>query len=113
MKLISYVILKTKRLEIQVDRHKVMFFSLVLSCLSCVRLFVILWTVDCKLPLSVVFSEHEYWSGLPFSPPGDFPNSGTEPVSLLMSPALTGWFFITSTNVYIHKKIGTIKKLLL
>ena len=31
----------------------------------------------------------EYWSGLPCPPPGDLPDSGTEPVSL----ALTGEFF--------------------
>ena len=33
------------------------------------------------------FSRQEYWSGLPFLPPGDLLNPGTEPVSL-MSPAL-------------------------
>ena len=32
-------------------------------------------------PLSMGFSRHEYWSGLLFSPPGDFPNPGIEPVS--------------------------------
>ena len=30
---------------------------------------------------SMGFSRQEYWSGLPFSPPGDFPNSGIEPTS--------------------------------
>ena len=30
------------------------------------------------------FSRQEYWSGLPFSPPGDLPDPGIEP----MSPAL-------------------------
>ena len=30
------------------------------------------------------FSRQEYWSGLPFLPPGDLPNPGTEP----RSPAL-------------------------
>ena len=35
-------------------------------------------------PLSVGFSRQEYWSGLPFPSPGDFPNPGTEP----RSPAL-------------------------
>ena len=30
------------------------------------------------------FSRHEYWSGLPCSPPGDFPNLGIKP----SSPAL-------------------------
>ena len=27
------------------------------------------------------FSRQEYWSGLPFSPPGDLPNTGMEPAS--------------------------------
>ena len=33
-------------------------------------------------------------SGLPWPPPGDLPNPGIEPTSL-MSPALAGWFFTT------------------
>ena len=37
------------------------------------------------------FSRHEYWSGLPCSPPGDLPDPGIEPKSL-MSPALAGGF---------------------
>ena len=29
----------------------------------------------------MVFSRHEYWSGLPFPPSGDLPNPETEPGS--------------------------------
>ena len=38
---------------------------------------------DCspQAPLSVGFSRHEYWSGLPCPPPGDLPDSGMEPKS--------------------------------
>ena len=43
------------------------------------------------------FSKQEYWSGLPCPPPGDLPNPGIEPVSL-MSPALAGGFFTTSAT---------------
>ena len=32
-------------------------------------------------PLSMGFSRQEYWSGLPFSSPGDLPNPGIEPRS--------------------------------
>ena len=32
-------------------------------------------------------SRQEFWSGLPFSPPGDLPNPGIEPASPV-SPAL-------------------------
>ena len=40
------------------------------------------------------FSRQEYWSGLPFPPPGDLPDPGIELVSLA-SPALAGVFFAT------------------
>ena len=38
-------------------------------------------SVDCSPPgsLSVGFSRQEYWSGLPYPPPGDLPNPGIEP----------------------------------
>ena len=39
------------------------------------------WTVAHKGPLSMGFSWQEYWSGLPFSPPGDLPDPGIEPLS--------------------------------
>ena len=62
--------------------------------LSHVQFFVTLWTVACQAPLSVGFSRHEYWSGLPFPTPKDLPDSGIESASLT-SPALTGRFFTT------------------
>ena len=43
------------------------------------------------------FSKQEYWSGLPFPPPGDLPSPGIEPMSLT-SPALEGRFFTTSAT---------------
>ena len=51
------------------------------SSLSCVQLFVILWTVARQAPLSIEFSRQEYWSGLPFPSPGDLPEPGTKPAS--------------------------------
>ena len=39
-----------------------------------------------QAPLSMGFSRQEYWSGLPFPPPGDLPHPGIEPASF-MSPA--------------------------
>ena len=50
---------------------------------------VTLWTVACQAPLSMGFYRPEYWSGLQCPPPGDLPDPGIEPVSL-MSPALAG-----------------------
>ena len=74
-----------------------------LICFSHIWLFVTPWTVAHQDPLSMGFSRQEYWSGLPCPPPGDLPNSGTEPVSL-MSPVLAYRFFTTSTTweVCIH-----------
>ena len=39
------------------------------------------WTVACQVPLSMGFSRQEYWSGLPFSSPGDLPDPGIKPGS--------------------------------
>ena len=49
--------------------------------LSRVRLFVTPWTAAYHAPLSMGFSRHEYWSGLPFPSPEDLPNPGIEPGS--------------------------------
>ena len=46
----------------------------------------------CHSPLSAAFFRQEYWGGLPFPPPGDPSDPGTEPVSL----ALAGEFFTTA-----------------
>ena len=49
--------------------------------ISPVWLFVTLWTAACQTPLSMGFFRQEYWSGLPFTPPRDLPDSGIEPAS--------------------------------
>ena len=49
--------------------------------LSRVWLFATLWTEAHQAPPSMGFSWQEYWSGLPFPPPEDLPDSGTEPMS--------------------------------
>ena len=55
--------------------------------LSRVQLFATLWTEAHQAPLSVGFSRQEYWSGLPFPPPGDLPDPGIKPESPV-SPSL-------------------------
>ena len=60
--------------------------------------------MDCiahHAPLSMGISRQEYWSGLPCPPPGDLPDPGMEPVSL-MSPAFAGVFFTTSATSEAH-----------
>ena len=44
-----------------------------------------------QAPLSMGFPRQEYWSGSPFSSPGDLSNPGIEPVS----PALADGFITT------------------
>ena len=50
------------------------------------------WTIASQAPMSLGFSRQKYWSALSFPPPGDLPNSGIEPRSL-MSPALANEFY--------------------
>ena len=51
--------------------------------------------MDCspQAPLSMGFSRQEYWSVLPYSPPGDLHDPWIKPM-FLMSPALIGRFSI-------------------
>ena len=42
------------------------------------------WTIACQASLSIGFPRQEYWSGLPFPSPGNFPDPGIN----LWSPAL-------------------------
>ena len=49
-----------------------------------------------QAPLSMGFPRQEYWSGLPFPPPGDLLNPGVKPVALAV-PAFSGKFFTTES----------------
>ena len=69
-----------------------------LSCFSCVRLYVTPWTVAHQAPLSMGFSRQEYLSGLPCPPPGDLPDPRIKPVS----PTLAGGFFTASATWAAH-----------
>jgi len=82
----------------------------VLSHFSRVRLYATVWTVAHQAPLSLGFSRQEYWSGLPCPPPGDLPNPGIK-TAFLMSPALAGSFFTTSTTREAHNGISSVKVL--
>ena len=46
------------------------------------------WTVAHQAPLSVGFSRQEYWSGLPFPPPGDLPDPEIKPGSPALQQTL-------------------------
>ena len=85
-----------------------------MKSLSCVRLFVTPWTVAHQTLPSMGFSRQEYWSGLPFLPPGDLPDPGTERI-YLMSLALTVGFFMrrilyeADSSVVLSEKLGHIQ----
>ena len=49
-----------------------------------VQLSVTLWSIAHQASLSMVFSRQEYWSRLPFPPPGDLPDPEIETVSPIM-----------------------------
>ena len=67
-----------------------------LSHFSCVPLFATLWTIACQAPPSMGFSR-QYWNGLPCPPPGDLPDPGMEPMSLVY-PALAGRLFTSGAT---------------
>ena len=68
--------------------------GLSVCALSRVRLCTL---IDCSPPGSVGFSRLEYWSRLPFPSPGDFPDSGIKPTSLV-SLAWAGRFYTIITT---------------
>ena len=51
----------------------------VCELLSCVQLFLTLWTVACQAPLSMGFFKQEYWSGFYVLLQGIFLTQGTNP----------------------------------
>ena len=86
-----------------------------MKLLSCVQNSAIPWTIAHQAPQSMAFSREEYWSGLPFPHPGDFPNLEIEPWSpTLQADALPseppGKPIIPKTNavckLYLNKKKG-------
>ena len=55
-------------------------------------------------PLSMGIFKQEYWSGLPFLPPGNLPDPGIEPESPA-SPALVGGFFTPAPPGDLKRKV--------
>ena len=49
-----------------------------------VQLFETPWTIACQAPLSIGLSWQGYWSGLPYPPPEDLPDSEMEPRPLCL-----------------------------
>ena len=64
--------------------------------LSLVWIFATTRTLACQAPLFMELSRQEYWLELPFPPPEDLPDPGTEPTSPAV-PGFTGRFFGNGT----------------
>ena len=99
-----------------IDIAEDLFICSVIFPLKCIHVatvvfnsFVTLWTVTHQAALSIGFTRQEYWSELPFSPLGDFPDPAIESASF-MSPALAGEFFTTSVSWDIYCQFGGILK---
>ena len=60
-----------------------------------------------QAPLSMGFTRQEYWSGLPYPPPGNLPHPGTEPASLT-SPTLAAGFFTTSATWEVTRQLSVV-----
>ena len=69
--------------------------------LTCILLFVNLWTVAHQAFLSMEFSRQGYQSELPFSPAGDLPDPVIKTTSLV-SPSLAGRFFTNGATWEAH-----------
>ena len=59
--------------------------------------FMTPWTVAQQAPLSVESFRQEYFSGFPFTLPGNLPNPGIKTTSPV-SPALVDGFFTTEPS---------------
>ena len=75
-------------------------------CVCSVRLFATPRTVARQAPLSFRFSRKEYWSELPFPPPGKIPNLGIKPASLESPEG-----FFTTTLKQCKSDVNTCKSM--
>ena len=73
-----------------------------LNYFSHIQLFVTPWTIALQAPLSIRLSRQEYWSGLPFPPPGELSNPGIKPTC----PALAGQSFTASVKRHLGSPSG-------
>ena len=65
-------------------------------CSSPVQLFATPWTASCQALLSMGFPKQEYWSGLPFPPPGILLYPG---IKLASSALAVGFLYHIATWV--------------
>ena len=83
------------------------FYSLNRACVcaqSC-PLLASVWAVTRQAPVSLRFSRRERQSRLLFPPPGNLPDPGVQPASLV-SPALAGRFFTSRVTRDREQDVG-------
>ena len=93
-----------KNIRIEIDMC-----TLCCAVLSRVQLSATPWTVAHQAPLSMGFPRQEYWSGLPFPPPGNLPKPGIKLV-FPVSPMLQAYSLATEplgTNKELPYSTGT------
>ena len=73
----------------------------VLSRFSCLQLCTTLGTAACQASLSMGFSRQEYWSALPWPPPGDLT------LEVRSYPYLNPGIE-TASHVYFHRQVGCL-----
>ena len=70
------------------------------------------WTVAYRASLSTGFSRQEYWSGLPFPPPGDLPNPGIERMfpKMLNRYIIVDWVFLGINILDFQASISPLRR---
>ena len=68
------------------------------------------WTVTSQAPLCLEFLRQEYWSALPFPPPGDLPNPGIKHESPVLQadsfttvPPRKPHIWVTRSDTFVKK----------
>ena len=79
----GFFLYSTKRTVHQKNKHNQEFGINIYTVHVRARLLQSCPTIAHEAPVSMGFSRQEYWSGLPYPPPGDLPNPGIEPASLM------------------------------
>ena len=81
------------------------------SLQSCLTLSAISWIVALHSPPSMGFSRQEYWSGLPFPPPGDLPDPGIEPASPVAPELQADCLLLNHQGSPADKQVSLLKSL--
>ena len=67
----------------------------------------------CQAPLSMGFSRHECWSGLPCPLPGDLPEPGLKPTPFISLELAGGFFIMNATWEALSKSYSCLFLILL